>query len=269
MPQAVPSPGDGHRGGAVPAGAAVPVAMAQRDMAQPPARPPCRCTHLVSFRPQDAGGSLQEEGGGQGCFRETTVCPGNATPHPPAQPPAVARDRPSPKRDRQLSQTPLRAWARSPSLLQPSSPNPEPRNPSLTPGFGSGLTVLTGVPGDPPGPGAPELPWSQRRESLSPAREKATALGTPQHPSPPGRDSWPPPRPTPSPGPPSWGLPSRRHREPTLTQRQRIRLQPGIPGTTHCLPRRAALGRTGGRPGPLSPPLTFSPFGPGGPPGSP
>lgn len=193
MPQAVPSPGDGHRGGAVPAGAAVPMAMAQRGMAQPPAGPPCRCTHLVSFRPQDAGGSLQEEGRGQGCFGETKVCPGNATPHPPAQPPAVARDRPSPKRDRQLSQTPLCAWAWSPSLLRPSSPNPEPRNPSLTPGFGSGLTVLTGVPGDPPGPGAPELPWSQRRENLSPAREKATALGTPSTLLPPGGIPAPPP----------------------------------------------------------------------------
>lgn len=121
---------------------------------------------------------------GMGLLRPR-IAPAAPPSTPQALPPGMAQDGPSPKRGHRLSQTPLHAWAWIPPLLRPRSPDREPRNPSLTPGFGSRLTILTGVPGDPPGPGAPELPWSQRRESLSPAREKAAALGTPMQPFPP------------------------------------------------------------------------------------
>lgn len=78
--------------------------------------PPCCCTHLLSFRPQDTGGSLREEGRGQraSVSPETKDCPGNATRHPP-----------------------IPATSRSTGWSQPQRRPPALPNPLSAPGLGS------------------------------------------------------------------------------------------------------------------------------------
>lgn len=81
------------------------------------------------------------------------------------QTPSCCGVHPSPQQGCWPSQTLLMSGLGSHSGLGPSSPNPAPRNPSVTPVWLQVQhSVLTGVPGDPPGPGAPELPWSQKSQ---------------------------------------------------------------------------------------------------------
>lgn len=133
--------------------------------------PPCLLS-APGHRGDPAGGKV-----GTGPLQGGRGVPHRCHPAPLRWPPAASRDDPSPERGRRFSQSPLGSRARIPSPLRPSSPDPEPRNPALTPGFGCRLLLLTGVPGDPPGPGAPGLPWSQRWENRSSARGNTAALG--------------------------------------------------------------------------------------------
>lgn len=102
----------------------------RRCMPVPPPDHPDAAPTLSPFGPRMPGGPCGRKAG-------EGAASGDATQHPQPLTPAMAWDGPSPSRGHQLSQPPLCAWALIPPLLQPSSPDPEPRNPSLTPGFGS------------------------------------------------------------------------------------------------------------------------------------
>lgn len=131
----------------------VPVATAAILSPSPSPHPP-----FVLWAPGLRADPAGENWGG-GCSRDPLAAESRDDPGPAAVPKSL----PAP----QLGSRPLSGQ---------EQPRPRAKKPGPDPGFGSRLSLLTGVPGDPPGPGVPGLPWSQRWGKLSSARGDSTAL---------------------------------------------------------------------------------------------
>lgn len=195
MPQAASSAGDGRHGGAVPAGAAVAVAMAQRDVAQPPTGPPRCCTHLVSFWPQDAGGSLQEEGRGQGASGtpETEIFPGNATQHPPI--PATSRVTGWSQPQMRPPALPTPSWllGSDPTTAPAKQPRPRAKKPVPDPGLWLRVHGTHGRPRRSSGSRSSRAALEPETGQPQPGKGESHSSWRPQHPPPPRGVSCPPP----------------------------------------------------------------------------
>lgn len=262
MPQAAPSAGDGRHGGAVPVGAAVPVAMAQRDVAQPPIGPPRCCTHLVSFWPQDAGGSLQEEGRGQGASGtpETEVCPGNATQHPPIPATSRVTGRSQPQTRPPALPTPSRRLGSDPTTAPAKQPRPRAKKPVPDPGLWLQVHGTHGRPRRSSGSRSSRAALEPETGQPQPGKGESHNPWHPQNPSPP-RGVFCPPQAKP------WAT------QPGLAQPAAPRasadsaaVDPAPAGDSRhnplpAAPRSAAWGAAGT---PLSPYSPFLPSDPGG-----